>query len=179
MTTTPPQSGIAREFANAFGARWLEAWNSRNPSRLLELMSEDIVYDDSAWPKTMRGHEDVREFLEHIWRAFPDLTFELLEGPYVDPTAPRAAYWWRAHGTHQGTLEPAGLRPTGKPVEFDGVDFHHYRDGKVERLRIIFDMAGAMRQLGVLPAAGTREERTIVGLSNIRTSLRGRRPVRH
>ena len=38
---------------------------------------------------------DVREFLEAIWRATPDMTFELLTGPYVIPGEPRAAFHWR------------------------------------------------------------------------------------
>ena len=37
------------------------------PERLLELMTDDIVYDDTAWPTTMRGHDDVRKFLAFAW----------------------------------------------------------------------------------------------------------------
>lgn len=66
----------------------------------LELLTDDIVYDDSAWPRTMHGKADVREFLEHSWRAFPDLTFELVTGPHVATDGPRAAYWWKAGATH-------------------------------------------------------------------------------
>ena len=58
-----------------FTTQWLEAWNSHEPARLLALMTEDIEYRDDSWHKTMRGHADVREFLEAIWRATPDMTF--------------------------------------------------------------------------------------------------------
>ena len=68
-----------------FAQRWGAAWNSHEPARLLELMTEDIVYDDSAWPTTMRGHDDVRAFLASVWRAFPDLEFEWVDGPYIEP----------------------------------------------------------------------------------------------
>ena len=68
-----------------FLVRWTEAWNSHEPARLLELMTEDIVYDDSSWPATMRGHGEVRAFLDHAWRAFPDLRFEVASGPYIVP----------------------------------------------------------------------------------------------
>ena len=47
-------------------------------------------------------------------------------------------------------LDPPGLAPTGKRMEFDGADFHEYRDGKVARLRIVFDMAAGMRQLEIV-----------------------------
>lgn len=39
-------------------------------------MSEDIEYRDDAWQKTMRGHADVREFLDAVWTAFPDMTLK-------------------------------------------------------------------------------------------------------
>ena len=76
------------EWIRDFAQRWIDACNSHEVDRLLALMSEDIEYRDDAWPKPMRGHADVREFLEASWRAFPDITFELLDGPYVIPGEP-------------------------------------------------------------------------------------------
>jgi steroid delta-isomerase-like uncharacterized protein len=158
-------------WVRGFAERWVQAWNSHEPERLLALMTDDIVYDDSAWPKTMRGHADVREFLDHTWRAIPDLRFEVRHGPYVQASEPRAAFWWNGYGTHTGVLEPPGLAPTGKQMEFDGADFHEYRDGKVTRLRIVFDMAGLMRQLGVLPPTGGMQERILAKITNVRRKL--------
>ena len=162
---------LDQEWVEGFAQRWLEAWNSHDPERLLALMTDDIVYDDSAWPKTMRGHADVREFLEHTWRAIPDLRFEVREGPYVRAGEPKAAFWWDGYATHTGVLDPPGLAPTGKRLEFDGADFHEYSDGKVARLRIVFDMAAAMRQLGVLPPVGGKQERILAKVTNVRGKL--------
>jgi steroid delta-isomerase-like uncharacterized protein len=167
------------EWIRDFTPRWLEAWNSHEPDRLLALMSEDIEYRDDSWPKTMRGHADVREFLEAIWRAMPDMTFELLSGPYVIPGEPRAAFHWRGWGTHTGVLEPPGFAPTGRRWELDGVDFHEYRDGRVCKLRIAFDMLSASRQLGLMPAAGGRAERALVmaqrSAARVQQAIRERR----
>src|SRR4051794_28798980 len=74
-----------RKWIDEFAQQWLGAWNSHDPDRLLALMTEDIVYDDSAWPTTMRGHAQVREFLDHAWRGMPDMRFELREGPFIHP----------------------------------------------------------------------------------------------
>ena len=41
----------------------------------------------------------------------------------------------------------------------EGGDFHLYRDCKLVRLRIGFEMADVMRQLGALPQARSRGER--------------------
>jgi steroid delta-isomerase-like uncharacterized protein len=70
--------------------RWLGAWNSHQADRVLELLTEDVEVRDDSWPKTMRGHGEVRPFLESLWRAMPDMTFELITGPYVIPGEPRA-----------------------------------------------------------------------------------------
>jgi steroid delta-isomerase-like uncharacterized protein len=162
---------VDQAFVDDFAQRWLEAWNSQDAEKVLGLMADDIVYDDSAWPDTMRGHGDVRVFLEHIWRAFPDLRFEPTDGPFLDPREPKAAFYWRGYATHRGPVDPPGLAATGKQIVFEGGDFHEYRDGKLVRLRIVFDMARVMRQLGALPDPGTREERLVVGLTNLRGRL--------
>jgi len=57
--------------------------------------------------------------------------------------------------------EPRGFAPTGRRWELGGVDFHEYRDGRVCMLRIAFDMLSVSRQLGVMPAAGSRAERAL------------------
>jgi steroid delta-isomerase-like uncharacterized protein len=154
-----------------FIQRWTNAWNGHRVEPLLELMTEDIVYDDSAWPRTMRGHADVREFAEHTWRAFPDLRFELLEGPFLHPSAPQATAHWRGYATHTGRIDPPGVPATGRHVEFTGFDFHEYRDGKVARLVITFDMADVGRQLGLLPAPGSTGEKAIALLAQGRAKV--------
>ena len=167
------------EWIRDFATRWLDAWNSHEVDRLLALMSEDIEYRDDAWPKPMRGHADVREFLEAGWRAMPDMTFELLSGPYVIPGEPRAALHWRGWATQTGPLEPPGFAPTGRRWEQDGVDFHEYRDGRVCKLRITFDMLSVSRQLGLMPAAGGRAESALAmaqrSASRVQQAIRERR----
>jgi steroid delta-isomerase-like uncharacterized protein len=163
-----------------FTQEWLDAWNSHDPDRLLALMTEDIEYRDDGWPQPMHGHADVRTFLESLWRAFPDMKFEVLTGPYVIPNEPRAAFHWRGRATHTGPLDPPGFAPTGRSWELDGVDFHEYRDGRVSRLRIAFDMMSATRQLGLLPQAGSGAERAVAAAqrsaSRVQEAIRRRAP---
>jgi steroid delta-isomerase-like uncharacterized protein len=142
-----------------FARRWADAWNSHEQTRLLDLMTEDIVYDDSAWPATMRGHGEVRAFLDFTWRAFPDMRFELIEGPFLAPGAPRASYYWKGTGTHTGPIDPPGFAATGRRIEFDGADFFEFRDGRVSRLRVVFDMMDIARQLGTMPPVGSPIEK--------------------
>lgn len=155
-----------------FAERWAAAWNSHDPERLFELMTDDIVYDDSAWPETMRGKAAVREFLDYSWRAFPDMEFEAVGSAHVASDAPRAAFWWKGTATHSGPIDPPGIPATGKRVEFEGADFHEYRDGKVARLRIVFDMADVARQLGILPGPGSAGERALVLMERLKARVR-------
>ena len=159
------------EWLAGFTERWLAAWNSHRPERLLELMTEDIVYEDDAWPAVMHGHADVREFLEHAWLAVPDMEFEVVEGPYVKAGEAKAGFYWRGTGTLTGKLDPPGFAPTGKGFEITGADFHEYRDERVCRLRIIFDNTKTAQQLGLLPAAGSRAERAIAGMQRLASRL--------
>jgi steroid delta-isomerase-like uncharacterized protein len=157
--TTATSGAIDLGWLADFADRYLDAWNSHEPDRLLELMCEDIVYDDSAWPETMRSHAEVREFLEHTWSSMPDLSFEMVEGPFVHPTEPKAMASWRGTGTFKGRMDPPGFAPTGQQVAVEGVDYHEYRDGKLGRLVILFDTATMGRQIGAMPQPGSRAER--------------------
>jgi len=182
-TSIPPETVSAAptsiEWIREFVQRWLEAWNSHEVDRVLALMTDDIEYRDDSWHKTMRGHADVREFIDATWRATPDMTFELLAGPYVIPGEPRAAFHWRGWGTHTGLLDPPGFAPTGRRWELDGVDFHEYRDERICKLRIAFDMMTASRQLGLMPEAGSRAERALAmaqrSASRVQQAIPGRR----
>jgi steroid delta-isomerase-like uncharacterized protein len=172
--TTTQAHELDRAWLADFVQRWASAWNSHDPPRLLELMTDDIVYDDSAWPTTMRGHGEVRAFLDYAWRAFPDLRFEWVDGPFIVPGEPKAAFYWKGGGTHTGPLDPPGFAATGKRVEFEGADFHEYREGRVCRLRIVFDMMDVGRQLGTVPKAGSRVEQAGAAAQRLGIKARAR-----
>jgi steroid delta-isomerase-like uncharacterized protein len=172
QTETTREQQLDQGWAEEFVTRWEAAWNSHEPDRVLELMTEDIVYDDSAWPTTMRGHGDVRQFLESAWRAFPDLRFEQAGGPFIAFGEPKAAFQWAASATHTGPLDPPGFAATGRRIEFDGADFHEYRDGRICRLWIVFDMMDLARQLGTLPKAGSPMEKAAAAVQRLGMKVR-------
>lgn len=159
-TTQAPSVDWIGEFVRG----WLDAWNSHEQDRVLALLTEDVDVRDDSWPRPMRGHAEVREFLQALWRAIPDMRFELLEGPYVIPGEPRASFHWRGYGTFTGPMDPPGFAPTGRRWDVDGVDFQEYRAGRIARLRVITDMMSISRQLGVMPAAGSRAERAMAAV---------------
>jgi hypothetical protein len=115
----------------------------------------------------MRSPDDVREFLLHTWTAVPDLEFYEAT-PNRSPGENKAAYYWKARGTMTGPLSPPGYAPTNGPVEFDGFDYHEYRDGKVSRLRIVFNMMDLGQQVGAVPPTGSVLERPVVWLQKFK-----------
>ena len=94
-----------------------------------------------------------------------------MDGPFFHPHAPRVSFNWFAAGTHTGPLDPPGLAPTGKRVEFDVREIAEIRNGLVSRIRLVVDMANVMRQLGMLPAPGTRAERAIALMQRLQMKL--------
>jgi hypothetical protein len=65
------------------------------------------------------------------------------------------------------------LAPTGKRIQFDVREILEIRDGLV-RIRIAIDM-DVMRQLGLLPALGSRGERAIAMMQRLQVKLSRRR----
>ena len=147
---------------------FVKAWNSHKVDKLLSLMTDDVVYDDASWPKQMHGHAEVRAFLESTWRAVPDLSFRHEHAVLIDPTGTKTARYWKGTATHTGLWDPPGLRATGRSFTFHGASFLESRDGKLCRIRVVYDVADVMRQLGILPAPASVGEWLITMAANLR-----------
>jgi len=154
----------------------ISAFNAHDADGFVALMTEDVVLEHSAAPETMQGRGEVGAFYrESLWKAFPDLSLELADGPFFHADAPRVSLRWLVAGTHTGPLDPPGLAPTGRHVVFDAREIADFRDGLVSRIDLVVDMADAMRQLGVLPLVGSRAERAMAVAQRLRTRVGRRR----
>ena len=103
--------------------------------------------------------------------SLPDLTLELADGPVFHAHPPRVSLQRRAVGIRPGPFHSPGLARTGKPVELDVRKIADFCDGLVSRIRLVVDMADAIRQLGVLPMAGSRAERAMAMVQRLRMTL--------
>ena len=101
---------------------------------------------DIGEPQLQRGREAVKEMLIRYWRAFPDLQFTV-ENLVVEEG--RMAIAWLAEGTQQGPI--MNIPPTGRRVEIRGVSIIDVKDGLVVRGEYIWDLAGMLRHMGLLP----------------------------
>ena len=123
-----------------------QAWNSHDMEKVLPFYSPDYIAEDVGQAFLLRGHEGVRAMLDTYWRAFPDLEFTVTDAVVQDG---RLALIWMAEGTHRGTI--MNIPPTGRRVVVRGVSILDLQDGLVVRGRYIWDLAGMLRHMGLLP----------------------------
>jgi steroid delta-isomerase-like uncharacterized protein len=142
-----------------FLERWERAWNTRDLDALVELVSEDITWEDPAMHgETVHGRAQFRAFTETLFDAFPDVTFQGLGTPFVDLGGAWMAVRWRMTGTFTGGLQvwskqmgatPPTIAPTGNSFDIEGVDLYELHDGVLANYCIHYDLLGFSQQLGL------------------------------
>jgi steroid delta-isomerase-like uncharacterized protein len=174
MGTTEQQTTVDREFAEDFERRYGEAWASREPDRLAELVTEDVVWEDPALPEPLQGRDGVRRFVAASFRMCPDFLPTMTDGPYVSADGTRIVAPYRMAGTMTGPWEFRDLAPTGRRFEVDGIDVWDMRDGLIAHYRTYYDSLDLSRQLGLLPAEGSPAERMMGRLQHVQARFQRR-----
>jgi len=123
-----------------------DAWNSHDAESVLRLYSPEYIGDDVGQASLLRGHEGLRVLLQVYWNAFPDLRFACEDCIVQDS---RLVAVWVAEGTHQGAI--MNIPPTGHRVEVRGMSVLDVKDGLIVRGQSIWDLAGMLRHMGLLP----------------------------
>jgi steroid delta-isomerase-like uncharacterized protein len=154
-----------------FVHRYIEAWNGCDTDAMAQLIAEDVEWADPALPEPARGVAAVQEFMRASCRAFPDLRFGEPDPPVCAVTGDVVLWAWYMEGTHRGPLDPPGFAPTGRRMRIDGFDQWTMRDGRIARYRAFYDMNDVARQLGIVPAPGSRAERGMVALQRLQARL--------
>ena len=160
-----------RHAIEAFGQRWLAGWNDHDAAALTAMCHPDIVWEEPAPRRVLRGTGEVGPWIEQNFVAFPDLRIESVH-EFADAEAGRAASWWRLTGTHEGPLDPPGFAPTGRRVDINGADFMTFRGGLLVHMRMIYDVSDLAVQLGLAPKPGSPVERALVGMQRTTSRLR-------
>lgn len=111
-----------------------------------EYLSADLV-DHNPWPGfpgTLQGFKDgTKAFLA----AFPDTRIDIDE---ILSDGDKLIIRNRLSGTNSGAF--MGMPATGKRAEVEGIDIVRMVDGKQAEHWGVFDAAGLLQQLGVIPA---------------------------
>jgi steroid delta-isomerase-like uncharacterized protein len=123
----------------------IAALNARDLERYLQRIDDSYVGESETLPGPVHGPEGVRQMLNMIFTAFPDLKFEveqiLASGDHVIARL-------RITGTQKGNF--AGIAPTNKHVSWQACNIVELRNGKAIRGKIYSDNLSLFRQLGVI-----------------------------
>lgn len=127
-------------------AQLTDAWNSHEPQRVAALCAADYQGENVGEATPHCGPKGIAASVATYLTAFPDLRFTVEE---VVVQGNRVVQVWRAHATHRGPL--MNIPPTGLRIEVRGASVLQYRGNKLYRALYIWDVAGLLREIGLLP----------------------------
>lgn len=125
---------------------WIEAFNTRDWETERAVRSDDFRAYLSGSPEPL-DNNGWSGFMQEFTTAFPDAHIRIEscigEGDQASTT-------WNLTGTHRAAFN--GIPATGRKVQFAGIEFNRFVDGKIAEHRAQFDLAGLLHQLGATPA---------------------------
>ena len=128
--------------------RYNDAWNAHDVEAIVAMHTEDSVFENHVTGDVNVGREQIAAAIRGIFSVFPDLAFESRR-QYVREDL--VVQEWTARGTHEGLMSRRGIEvpPTGRRVEYKGMDVIPIRDGLVARKDVYSDSITLLRQLGL------------------------------
>jgi steroid delta-isomerase-like uncharacterized protein len=129
-------------------ARYNEAWNDHDLDAIMAMHAPDMVFENHTAGESAQGSE-VREHIASIFETWPDIRFETRRLYARDGVVTQE---WTATATHASTMRRGDLvaEPSGKKIEWRGVDVIPFEDGLVKRKDVYSDSVSILRQIGLL-----------------------------
>jgi steroid delta-isomerase-like uncharacterized protein len=145
MAVTEADSAVVLE---ATIERYNAAWNDHDLDAIVSMHAPDMVFANHTAGESAEG-EEVRRHIGAIFETWPDIEFTarrlyVREGLVVQE--------WTARATHSRVMRRGDLvaEPTGRVVEWVGMDVIPFEDGLVKRKDVYSDSVSIMRQVGLL-----------------------------
>ena len=132
----------------AFIDRYNAAWNDHDVEAIVSMHTEDSVFENHTTGDVNVGKDAIANAITGIFGVFPDLSFEARSQYIRDDLVVQE---WTARGTHEGPMNRSGMtiEPTGKKVDYRGMDIIPIEDGLVARKDVYSDGVTLLRQLGL------------------------------
>jgi steroid delta-isomerase-like uncharacterized protein len=123
-----------------------DMYNAHDAEAAAAFFAPDAIFHDTGAAQPLVGSQAIAALYHRHYRGIPDAHVRV---DRVVAEHDTVMVEWTSSGTHRGKL--LGIPPTGKYVSFKGVSVLRYRGGLVIAGTRIWDMAGLLRQLGLLP----------------------------
>jgi steroid delta-isomerase-like uncharacterized protein len=124
----------------------VEAVNRHDVDMLIKYYATGYSGVDVGQAAEVKGRSRLHETVSHYLNAFPDL---VLQEEDIVCEGNRVVLLWTAQGTQQGTI--MNIPPSGRRVVVRGVSTMTIEHGKVTETETIWDVAGMLRSIGLLP----------------------------
>ena len=127
----------------AYGA----AWNSHDVDAIIAMHTDDSVFENHTSGGKGVGKVAIREILEGVFAAFPDIRFEARRTYVCDGLVTQE---WTATGTLAVpyTRGSTTVQPTGRKVSWKGVDIIPFAGNLVARKDVYVDSMEFLKALG-------------------------------
>jgi steroid delta-isomerase-like uncharacterized protein len=124
-----------------------DMFNTHDAEATASLFAEDAVLHDSSVARPAVGPQQIAALYARHYTAIPDahVRVDRMVAEYDTVVVE-----WTSSGTHRGKL--MGIPPTGKRVSVKGVSLIRYRGGLAIADTRVWDLAGLLRQIGLLPS---------------------------
>jgi steroid delta-isomerase-like uncharacterized protein len=137
-------SETLRETIDAYN----DAWNAHDIERIGSMHAPGMVFENHTAGERAEGAEALRH-IAAIFDSWPDIRFETRR-LYVREDL--VVQEWTASATHVKPLRRGDIvaEPSGKRIEWNGMDIIPFEHGEVKRKDVYSDSVSILRQVGLL-----------------------------
>lgn len=139
----PPTDADLERIARAW---FEEGYNSGDPSRLRDLLADDVADDGPNFVAT-EGPDALLDSMRAVLTGFPDVRYTV---DRVLAEAPYAVALWTASGTHAGAF--LGVPASGNAARWSGIRVFRVACGRIAATWGELDQLGRLQQIGAVAA---------------------------
>ena len=128
-------------------AAYNDAWNAHDLDRIASMHAPDMVFENHTAGERADGVEALKH-IARIFESWPDIAFETRR-LYVREDL--VVQEWTATATHVKPITRGDIvaEPSGKRIEWKGMDVIPFEHDKVKRKDVYSDSVSILRQVGL------------------------------
>jgi steroid delta-isomerase-like uncharacterized protein len=143
MTARSPRFASSKALIGRYNA----AWNAHEVEAILAMHTDDSVFENHTSGGHGVGKDSIREIVTGVFATFPDIIFRTRREYFGEGFAVQE---WTATASFNRPIvrDDVRLQPTGKKLEWNGVDIIVFKGSLVARKDVYTDALSFLRQIG-------------------------------